>query len=168
MTQLARLGDDALMYHPIGSRFEAIAAETLGNAGTDGDGFNDLINPVISQFGIDGETASTLDPSIAAAEFVDGNFGATYHAPIVPLIADFTADGDSMVGDSATAVTPAPPAPPPAPAPAPAPAPEPTGPSGGNAGSVATPVGFVDPQTGEAGFDFGSQQPTGGGPDRVL
>ena len=97
------LASGALTYNAQGSRFESIAAETLNNAGTSDDGFDDLITPVLADFGADQPALASLSAGLTDADFVGGAFTAAVHAPITADIADLLSSGDSALVDVATA-----------------------------------------------------------------
>lgn len=100
---LSVLPSGSLTYKMQPTRFEAIAAETLNNAGSSGDGFDSMISPVLADFGADQPALASMDAGLSDAEFADGEFTAAVHAPITADIVDLFASGDAGVGDVATA-----------------------------------------------------------------
>ena len=107
---LSILPSDALVYHPQGSSFESLAAQTLDNAGTSDDGFDDLINPVLAAFGEDQPALASLGAGLSDADFITGDFAAGVFSPVTADIADLVSSGDAALNDTAAAFgdTPAP------------------------------------------------------------
>lgn len=98
---LARLTDEHLRFTPVGSRFESIAAQTLDNAGTGEDGFDDMHAAIVQAFGDDAPALSSLDQHLTDADFVPGEFADAYHAPIIAEVQPLLDAGDSTLSELA-------------------------------------------------------------------
>lgn len=94
----------AFDYVPVGSNFTQLVTDTMGNAGADGDGFDDLFNPMAASFDGDVNSLSVLDDAVSAADFVPGAFDNTEAAPILNDIGAFIGNGDAALAgfDGAT------------------------------------------------------------------
>jgi hypothetical protein len=109
------ISDGDLGYTPSAPSFVTLAASVLGNAGADGDGFSEAIDPAMRSLDSDAGSVTSLDSDLAGASFVAGDVEA---AQLAPLVADSQAfiDGNeqaisSLASDTGQEVAP-PPAPP--------------------------------------------------------
>lgn len=138
MATLRRLGDSDLSYVPAPDEFAALAAATLGNAGTSTDGHDAEMQALAVTLAADNSTPGLLDGDLANAAFSPGEFEGREHLGLGIDYTAFVQSGDSVLGGysaaTGTGVAAAPgtqPAPSPSPAPAPLPPPEPPDPNDG-------------------------------------
>jgi hypothetical protein len=94
---LRRLEDTRPAYAPVGSNFQSIVAQGLGNAGTAGDGFDMVIAAPILALADDANAISELDTFLSLADFVDGDFETGSLSDTVLNLAGFFAGGDSLL-----------------------------------------------------------------------
>jgi len=95
---LPLLDAGAFIYTPAGSNFTQLVTDTMGNAGADGDGFDDLFNPMASSFSGDVNSLAVLDNAVADADFVPGAFDAAEAQPVLNDIGAFINNGDAAIG----------------------------------------------------------------------
>lgn len=93
-----RVVDPAADWAPATSDIQGLAARTLGNAGTSGDGFDALIALPLSTFNADAAVLSDLDVALAAADFVEGLFDHWNYNPAAGSIGIFIDGGDGLLG----------------------------------------------------------------------
>jgi hypothetical protein len=87
-----------LVYTPGKPQFSQLAADTLGNAGTTGDGFDALFASVATIVDADIISMGVLDGFLAAAGFVDGAIASAVYTPIAHQYDTFLAVGDADIG----------------------------------------------------------------------
>lgn len=92
--------------------FEPLATQVLGNAASDGDGFNADLLAVAQQLDSDTALVSAGDQDLADAGFTPGEFAAANIDPLVDQTGVFNSSGDGLLkelGDDAQVPTDSPP-----------------------------------------------------------
>jgi len=79
--------------------FEPLATQVLGNAATDGDGFNADLLAVAQQLESDTALVSAGDQDLADAGFTPGQFASANIDPLVAETGTFNSSGDSLLNN---------------------------------------------------------------------
>lgn len=64
------------------SQFSSLVADTLGNAASEGDGWDDVFGDVLAALAAEDGEGAAMDALLTAASFEAGAFEAAYLAPI--------------------------------------------------------------------------------------
>jgi hypothetical protein len=107
------LNQSDLIYTPGQPEFLQLAGDTLGNVGTDKDGFDVLLSDILAAVAADDASGGIGDAELLLAAFTPGDFEAAVYRPVAEDIVAFQAAGDALISG--------------------APAPDPTGGGGGGA-----------------------------------
>lgn len=101
----------ALDYQEEGPSFVALAAGTLGDAGTNLDGYDAAMLDILATLDGDAAAPADLAEHVAAADFVNGQFIADNGTPLADELAAFKEAGDNVVNEVNTSYggTPQPP-----------------------------------------------------------
>lgn len=79
---LPRLGEDAFVFTPPPPVFLALVADTLGDAGSPADGFEEVLLTTASLMDADIDSLQELDQHLVDADFAEGKLAADVGAPM--------------------------------------------------------------------------------------
>ena len=97
MPVLQTISDGEIEYTPGPPEFSSLTAETLGNAGTNQDGFDSMLNEVFDALASDSPSLASLDSLLGDAAFTPGEIEGHLVTPVVSDIASFQQAGDALV-----------------------------------------------------------------------
>jgi hypothetical protein len=78
------------------SDFSGYVQQQLGDLGTGTDGWDALINPIVTAAAIEIASLGDLDTLLSALAFNEGDFASTYFAPVDALLPSLLEDGDAL------------------------------------------------------------------------
>lgn len=109
---IPRLAESDVALPSSAGGFRGLAAETLGNAGTDADGFDALMLDAAQTVAAGDAAGVSIDSDVQDAQFVPGQFKAANLDPISTDLGTFLAGGDNaqaVIDGAATTPTAPPP-----------------------------------------------------------
>jgi uncharacterized membrane protein YgcG len=93
------------VYNTVGPHFEQLAADILGDHGTEKDGFDTLFTPAALSLPEEEVNLAAFTPDLLDAGFTAGEFEGSNLLPIAKDTADFTGAGDPLAQDIGNSTT---------------------------------------------------------------